>query len=123
MNLIVCSYLIVFFPCLFISGILFGNLLKNHEVCTFEFQFVAKGFELRGTFESIVNRGKNVKKEELHFKAKVKDMEPNHENKEKAEVGLKLMTKSMEKEKSKHKEDKGEKHKENDKEKHEDSEI
>ncbi|KAK5835118.1 hypothetical protein PVK06_010804 [Gossypium arboreum] len=84
------------------------------EGLTFEFQFVAKGPELQCTFESIVSRGKMVKKEELHFKAKVKDMKPNHEE---------MKTKSMEKEKSKHKEDKGEKHKVKDKEKHKDSEL
>ncbi|XP_040946599.1 nucleolar protein 58-like [Gossypium hirsutum] len=86
------------------------------EGLTFEFQFVAKGSKFQGIFDSIVSRGKKVKKEELHFKAKVKDMEPNHEKEEK-------MTKSVEKENSKHKEDKGLKHKEKDKEKHEDSEI
>ncbi|XP_016707056.1 putative uncharacterized protein DDB_G0271982 [Gossypium hirsutum] len=93
----------------------YRNLLKNQGL-TFEFRFVAKGSKLQGTFESIVSKGKKVKKEELHFKAKVKDMEPNYEKEKK-------ITKSVEKEKSKHKEDKGQKHKEKDKEKHEDSEI
>ncbi|KAH1122379.1 hypothetical protein J1N35_005539 [Gossypium stocksii] len=116
MNPIVCSCLVVFCSCLFISDILSGNSLKNQEGLTFEFQFVGKGSKLQGTFESIVSKGKKVKKEELHFKPKVKDMEPNHEKEEK-------MIKSVEKEKLKRRKDKGQKHKEKDEEKHEDSEI
>lgn len=63
-----------------------GNLLKTQEGFTFKFEFVAKGSQSQDTSELIISGERKVKKEELHFKVKAKDVEPNQEKEENVEV-------------------------------------
>ncbi|MFQ6634835.1 hypothetical protein Gotur_010443 [Gossypium turneri] len=58
------------------------NLQKTQEGFTFKFEFVGKGSQSQDTSELIINGERKVKKEELHFKVKAKDVEPNHEKEE-----------------------------------------
>ncbi|KAK8271548.1 hypothetical protein V6Z11_D11G267900 [Gossypium hirsutum] len=55
---------------------------KTQEGFTFKFEFVGKGSQSQDTSELIINGERKVKTEELHFKVKAKDVEPNHEKEE-----------------------------------------